>query len=109
MVNSMLVKAILFNYRNLMLASFKLQTLAVFGNPGSSTFGHFKLYADFLSVALEVGLDETIAGVDCDLSRSEVAHLRTDLEFLEARFRRCDAGHVLRKQSQRTATPSVVH
>ena len=50
MVNSMLVKAILFSYRNLMLARFKLQTLAVLGNPGGSTFGHFKLDADFLEV-----------------------------------------------------------
>ena len=67
MVNSMLVKASLFSYRNLMLARFKLQTLAVLGNPGGGTFGHFELDADFLARALEVGLDDAVTGVDCDL------------------------------------------
>ena len=47
-----------------MLARFKLQTLAVLGNPGGSTFGHFKLDADFLSVALEVGLDDAVTPPD---------------------------------------------
>ena len=80
-----------------MFPSFKLQSLSILHYPSSSTFWYFEADADFLSFALKIRFDEAVAGIDDDLGRGEIAHLRTDLELLEARFCRSNASHVLRE------------
>lgn len=98
-----------FTQSNLILSGSKRLALAVLHHPCGGAFGHFEADADFLSLALEVGLDEAVTGVYGDLCRGEVAHLRTDLELLETGCKGCNAGYILREKRECTPTPCMVH